>query len=159
MDYMFAPGFIGTRAPFFMDFVTLIVALLPIFVYGAILLARRRKYKLHAIAQNLIFIFSVIIIGYFEMGVRIGGGFDAFISGSGVSHTYASIVLGIHILIATVTLFYWVMIIVFGNREYRLKQLPGHASKAHKHLAVKTFVGIVLTSFSGIWVYLLLFVY
>lgn len=159
MQYMFEPGFIGTRAPFFMDFVTLIVALLPLLVYAAILLARRGHYKLHAIVQNLIFIFSVIIIGYFEMGVRMGGGFDAFISGSGVSHAYASVVLGIHIVIATVTLFYWVMMIVFGNRDYRLKQLPGIASRTHRHLAVKTFIGIVLTSFSGIWVYLLLFVY
>ena len=159
MNYMFAPGFIGTRAPFFMDVVTLIVALLPLLVYGAILVARNGHYKIHAIMQNIIFIFSVIIIGYFEMGVRVGGGFDAFISGSGVSHTYASVVLGIHILIATVTLFYWVMTVVFGNREYRAKQLPGLASRAHKKLAVKSFVGIVLTSFSGIWVYLLLFVY
>ena len=159
MNYMFASGFIGTRAPFFMDIVTLIVALLPLLVYAAILLARKGEYKLHAIVQNIIFIFSVIIIGYFEMGVRVGGGFDAFISGSGVSHTYASVVLGLHIVIAIVTLFYWVMTVVFGNREYRAKQLPGLASKAHKKLAVKTFVGIVLTAFSGIWVYLLLFVY
>jgi len=127
MNYMFAPGFIGTRAPFFMDIVTLIVALLPLLVYGAILLARGGNYKSHAVVQNIIFIFSVIIIGYFEMGVRIGGGFDAFISESGVSH--------------------------------RQKTLPGRASQGHKILAVKTFVGIVLTSFSGIWVYLLLFVY
>ena len=156
---MFAPGFMGTRAPFFMDVVTLIVALLPLLVYGAILLARRGDYKLHAIVQNIIFTLSVIIIGYFEMGVRVGGGFDAFISGSGVSHTYAFVVLGLHIIIATVTLFFWVMTVVFGNREYRAKQLPGLASRAHKKLAVKTFVGIVLTAFSGIWVYLLLFVY
>ena len=159
MNYMFAPGFIGTRAPFFMDVVTLIVALLPLLVYGAILLARGGNYKSHAVVQNIIFIFSVIIIGYFEMGVRIGGGFDAFISESGVSHTYASVVLGLHILIATVTLFYWVMVIVYANMQYRQKTLPGRASQGHKILAVKTFVGIVLTSFSGIWVYLLLFVY
>jgi len=156
---MFAPGFIGTRAPFFMDVVTLIVALLPLLVYGAILLARKGNYKLHAVVQNIIFIFSVIIIGYFEMGVRIGGGFDAFMAESGVSHTYASVVLAMHILIATVALFYWTMVIVYANRQYRKKTLPGRSSQGHKILAVKTFIGIVLTSFSGIWVYLLLFVY
>ncbi|MDQ7067856.1 MAG: hypothetical protein Q9M40_07695 [Sulfurimonas sp.] len=41
MNYMFESGFLGTKAPFFMDFVTLLVALLPVLVYGAILLAKK----------------------------------------------------------------------------------------------------------------------
>jgi putative membrane protein len=159
MEYMFADGFMGTRAPFFMDIVTLIVALLPLLTYSSILFARRGRYKMHALTQNLIFVISVIIIGYFESGVRLGGGFDAFMIGSGVSHTYASIVMVIHIIIATVTLFYWVGIIFTANNNMRKKVLPGSASIAHKSLAFKTFTGIIFTSFSGIWVYLLLFVY
>ena len=159
MNYMFADGFMGTRAPFFMDVVTLIVALLPLLIYSAILLARKGMYKTHALMQNLIFIISVIVIGYFESGVRLGGGFDAFIIGSGVSHTYASIVMVAHIIIATVTLFYWIGTIFRANSEFRKKILPGRASASHKFLALKTFLGIIFTSFSGIWVYLLLFVY
>ena len=159
MNYMFEAGFLGTRAPFFMDVVTLIVACLPLLVYVAILFAKNKKYKLHGVVQTLIFVFSVVIIGYFEMGVRVGGGFNAFMSGSGVSHTYASIILGVHIVIATVTLFYWTYIIVYANYEFKRQLLPGRASSSHRLLAIKTFTGIVLTSFSGIWVYLLLFVY
>ena len=159
MDYMFAEGFLGTRAPFFMDFVTLIVAFLPLLVYGSILLAKKRLYKMHAFTQNLIFIVSVIVVGYFEYGVRVGGGFDAFMEGSGVSYTYSSIVLGIHILIAVLTLFYWGVTIFKSNSQYINGSLPGERSPAHKLLALKTFLGIVFTSFSGIWVYLLLFVF
>jgi len=159
MDYMFADGFMGTRAPFFMDVVTLIVALLPLLIYSAIVFAKKGMYKTHALMQNLIFIISVIVIGYFESGVRLGGGFDAFIIGSGVSHTYASIVMVAHIIIATVALFYWVRIIFRANREFRKGLLPGRASRGHKLLALKTFLSIIFTSFSGIWVYLLLFVY
>jgi len=159
MDYMFEAGFLGTRAPFFMDFVTLIVALLPLFVYIAILFARKKRYKLHALLQNIIFLFSVIVITYFELGVRVGGGFSAFMQESGVSYTYASVILVLHIIIAIVSFFYWILIIMRANYEFVKKLIPGRASKAHKILAIKTFIGIILTSLSGIWVYLLLFVY
>ena len=159
MKYMFADGFLGTKAPYFMDMVTLIVAILPLLVYGAILLAKAKHYKLHAFMQNLIFVFSVVVIGYFELGVRVGGGFEAFMSESGVSYTYALVVLILHIIIATLTLFYWILTVFRGNYHFTKKSLPGRATKEHKILAFKTFMGIVFTSLSGIWVYLLLFVY
>lgn len=159
INYMFEAGFLGTRAPLFMDVVTLIVALLPLLVYFAILFAKNKYYKTHALLQNFIFLFSVVVIMYFELGVRVGGGFKEFVAGSGVSHTYAAIVLGVHILIATVTLFLWILLMMRTNYEFIKKFIPGIARASHIRLALKTFVGIVLTSFSGIWVYLLLFVY
>lgn len=158
MDYMFEAGFLGTKAPLFMDVVTLVVAFLPLLVYGGILLARKKMFVLHAIVQNLIYIFSIIVVGYFELGVRVGGGFDAFISSSDVSFTYALIVLIVHIFIAVVTLYYWSRTIISANLHFRKKLIPGKSSQHHRLLAMKTFMGIVFTSFSGIWVYLLLFV-
>ncbi|MEA2072712.1 MAG: DUF420 domain-containing protein [Campylobacterota bacterium] len=159
MDYMFEAGFLGTKAPLFMDMVTLIVALLPLLVYGAILLARKKMYLLHTIVQNFIFVFSVIVVAYFELGVRVGGGFDAFMSESGVEYTYALIVLIVHIFIAVTTLFYWSRTMITGNVAFKQGALPGRASYSHKVLAFKTVLGITLTSFTGIWVYLLLFVF
>ena len=151
MDYMLQAGFLGTRAPIFMDVVTIIVALLPLLVFGAISFAIRKKYKAHAISQIVIFIFSVIVVTYFEIGVRIGGGFDVLIEGSEVSHNYALIVLLIHIAIAVVTLFLWTLTIL---------RVKNHLQEnKHRKIARATFTGIVLTSLSGIWVYLLLFVY
>jgi len=159
MNYMFQTGFLGTRAPFFMDFVTLIVVFLPLIVYMSILFARKGRYILHAITQNAIFITAIIILSYFELGVRVGGGFDAFIQDSGVSHTYASIILVLHIIIATVMLFYWVRTVLNANIQFKKGLIPGPQSRSHKLLAAKTFISIIFTSFSGIWVYLLLFVY
>jgi putative membrane protein len=148
---MFESGFLGTRAPFFMDFVTLIVALLPFLMMGAISFARMKKYKAHQIAQYILFVVSVIVVGYFEVGVRIGGGFDSFIEGSSVAHNYALMVLIVHIIIAVVTLFVWTMAITRAKKYLR--------EKKHKHMGKMTFSGVILTSLSGIWVYLLLFVY
>lgn len=159
MDYMFEAGFLGTKAPFFMDFVTLLVALLPLLVYGAIILARKKMYKTHMIIQNIIFVVALVVVAYFEVGVRMGGGFDAFMEDSGVPYTYALIVLLLHILIAVVMLFYWGLTILNGNITYRKRQLPGYASRSHKIMAYKAYLAIIFTSFSGIWVYLLLFVY
>jgi len=45
MNYMFQPGFLGTRAPFFMDFVTLIVAFLPLLIGVAIWTAPRTGFR------------------------------------------------------------------------------------------------------------------
>ncbi|MDQ7067857.1 MAG: DUF420 domain-containing protein [Sulfurimonas sp.] len=116
-------------------------------------------YKAHMIVQNIIFVVALVVVAYFEVGVRVGGGFDAFMEGSGVPYTYALIVLIVHIIIAVAMLFYWGVTIFHGNSNYRKGNLPGHASRTHKVLALKTFLTIVFTSFSGVWVYLLLFVY
>jgi putative membrane protein len=159
MDYMFQAGFLGTRAPFFMDVVTLIVAILPLLIFGAILLARKGYTKLHMLAQNIIFLVSLVVIAYFEIGVRVGGGFDVFVSDTGVSHGYVLWVLILHIIIAVVTLVYWTLTMIGANLQYAKKELPGRYSIGHRVLAIKATLGIVLTSLSGIWVYLLLFVY
>lgn len=159
MDYMFEIGFMGTRAPFFMDVVTLIVAILPLLIFGAILLVRKGLPKLHMLAQNIIFLVSLVVIAYFEIGVRVGGGFDVFVSDSSVSHNYVLWVLIVHIIIAILTLYFWTLTIISANMKYFKKELPGKYSVGHKVVAIKATLGIILTSLSGIWVYLLLFVY
>jgi len=151
MNYMFEPGFLGTRAPFFMDFVTLIVSLLPLLVASAIYLAKNKKYKLHSYAQIIIFAFSVIVLIYFETGIRMGGGFNFFMKESNVSHNYAFIVLIFHIIIATISLVFWATTIFMAKKQLQLKK--------HKKAGLITFVGVVMTSLTGIWVYFLMFVY
>jgi len=157
---MFEVGFLGTRAPFFMDFVTLIVALLPLLVGIAISFARKQKYELHGIVQTLIFVISVIVVGYFEYGVRLGGGYEAFVQNTHVSHDYLFVVLMIHIVISVITLGVWASTIFHARKESKRGGiLPGSHSLSHKKAGLRTFVGIVLTSLTGIWVYLLLFVF
>lgn len=151
MDYMFELGFLGTRAPFFMDFVTIIVALLPLLMMGAISLAVAKKYKFHAIAQRVLFIVSTIVLIYFEIGVRVGGGFEGFMEGSSVSYSYALVVLIVHIVISVFTMFIWALTLLRTKKHLK--------ENTHKKMARITFIGVLFTSLSGIWVYLLLFVY
>ncbi|MCK9492451.1 MAG: DUF420 domain-containing protein [Sulfurimonas sp.] len=151
LEYMFQTGFLGTRAPFFMDVVTLIVALLPLLVASAIFLARVKRYKLHSYVQIFIFAFSVIVLGYFETGVRMMGGFDAFMQKSSVSYNYAFIVLIFHIAVSIITIIIWGMAIFMAKKLLRQNK--------HKKIGIITFSGVVLTSLTGIWVYFLMFVY
>lgn len=151
MNYMFQSGFLGTRAPLFMDFVTIIVALLPFLVAFAIYLAKQKKYKLHAFSQIVIFMVSVIVLIYFETGVRISGGFEAFMKDSTVSYSYALVVLIVHIVIAILTLMLWVRNIFMSKKLLHYRK--------HRRIGIYTFVGIIFTSLTGIWVYFLMFVF
>ena len=159
MEYMFSHGFLGTRAPFFMDFVTLIVTLLPFLVAIAIKFAKLKYYTAHSLVQISIFIFSILVLGYFEYGIRISGGFSTYIKDSGVEYNYALWVLIVHIIISVLTIGIWLSTLVNAHRDRLHKALPGLHSKSHKMAGIRTFIGIVLTSLSGVWVYLLLFVY
>ncbi len=160
MDYMFQPGFLGTKAPFFMDFVTLVVALLPLLIGMAIAFAKKGYYTLHGTLQGIIFIVSLIVVGYFEYGVRLGGGYEAFVQNTHVSHNYLFSVLMIHIAIAVITLGIWSSTLVRAYKEHRRGGvLPGIGREAHKRAGIRTFIAISLTSLTGIWVYLLLFVF
>jgi len=156
---MFETGFLGTRAPFFMDFVMIMVALLPLLALGAIRMAKIKSYKLHSLSQSIIFLVSVIVVSYFEYGVRAGGGFEKFMEGSNTSHNYALYVLLFHIAIAIISLIIWIRTIWKARKAVKTGTLPGRASQYHKRAGQITFIGICLTAFTGIWVYVLLFVY
>ena len=157
MDYMFQPGFLGTRAPFFMDFVMIMVAFLPLLVAIAISFAKKKSYKAHGFVQQLIFVVAVIVVGYFEYGVRKGGGFNGFLESSSVSHTYAFYVLIFHIIVAVIGFGIWANTLIHARKDNKNATLPGLYSDSHKKAGKRAFLWIVLTSVTGIWVYILLF--
>lgn len=157
MDYMFQPGFLGTRAPFFMDFVMIMVALLPLLVVIAISFAKKKHYTLHALVQSTIYVVAVVVVGYFEYGVRAGGGYEGFVKGSSVSHHYAFYVLLFHIAVAVIGFIVWTYTLWTARKDSKAKTLPGLYSKSHKKAGKRAFLWIVATSVTGIWVYILLF--
>lgn len=159
MDSLFEMGFLGTRAPLFMDIVSVIVLALPFLVCGAILLAKNKHYHAHERAQILLFVVSVIVVGFFEYGVRMEGGYKSLMEGSSVSHDYLLYVLIFHIMIAVSTLILWIKTLYSAKQSKKNSTLPGTLSHKHKQDGQRTFVGIVLTMLTGAWVYALLFVY
>jgi len=159
MNYMFEAGFLGTKAPFFMDFVMLIVALLPLLIGLGIVMARRDAWRVHRAYQWIIFVISVVVVGWFEYGVRVGGGFHSFVENSTLPKMLLWGVLIFHIVVSTLTIIWWVRTLVAAERAYHANNLPGGHTLPHRRQGWWTAVGIFLTSLSGIWVYLLLFVF
>ncbi len=151
LEFMNLPGFFGTRAPLFMDIVSLIVAFLPFLMLGVISLARRKEYKLHALLQGILFVVSVLVVTFFEIGVRFVGGFKSFMEGSHVGHDYAFIVLIFHIMVSVITLIIWTTTLLMAKKQLQLNK--------HKRAGWLTFVGVCMTVLTGAWVYMILFVY
>ena len=154
---MFETGFLGTRAPFFMDFVMIMVAVLPILVAIAIAFSKKKNYQLHAVSQIILFVVAVVVVSYFEYGVRVGGGYEGFVQGSSVSHDYAFYVLIFHIVVALLGFGIWTHTLVRAYKDSKYNALPGLYSGSHKKAGKRAFIGIVLTAVTGIWVYILLF--
>ena len=151
LEFMNLPGFLGTRAPLFMDIVSIIVAFLPFLMLGIIYLARIQNYKLHALLQGVLFVVSVLVLTFFEIGVRFVGGFKSFMDGSGVGHDYAFIVLIFHIMVSVTTLIIWTRTLFTAKKQLQANK--------HKQAGWMTFIGVSMTMLTGGWVYLILFVY
>jgi putative membrane protein len=154
---MFETGFLGTSAPFYMDLVTLYFAILPLLMGSAIFVAVKKRYELHYKMQLSIFVLTLLIVGVFEVGVRISGGFSAFMEQSNANTTFMIIFLLIHILIALATVVLYSILIYSAIKQFRLKSAP--IVKSHKKLGMIVFFGMSITSFMGVMIYYLLFAY
>ena len=143
MNIFLQQGFLS-KAPLFIDITTVIVAILPLLVWFAIRVAQNGNIELHKKLQLTLFIFSVIVLVFFEYFIRVIGGVEKF--ELNIDKTLFFTILIIHIIIAVVTLFLWIYTIIKSSEPTK-----------HKKAAIFAFSGIVLTSITGIIVYILLF--
>jgi len=158
MEYMFQSGFLGTRAPFFMDIVVIIVALLPFLIGLGVWFARLKYHKLHYFVQTILFVVTVVVLIYFEYGVKVGGGFKEYMKGSSIDLSFALSFLIFHIIIATITMIIWARILRIAFSDRKRRTLPGLYSKLHKKLGKLVAFFIFLTSITGVGVYGILFI-
>jgi putative membrane protein len=158
MEYMFQAGFLGTRAPLFMDEFIVVVALLPFLIGASIWFAIKESYKLHRIMQTLLFVITLGILIYFEYGIQVGGGFSHYIKDSSINPDFAYKFLIFHIIIASITLVMWAFIVHFATADRKRRALPGLYSNAHKKSGRRVAFMILLTSLTGIGVYWMLFI-
>jgi len=154
---MFELGFFDTKAPLYMDIITLYFALLPFFMGSAIFMAIKKRYEAHYRMQILIFIITLVIVGIFEVGVRVSGGFNAFMQQSNADYLSMIIFLVFHILVAFASVVLYSILIYSSFKQFRLKSEP--LVKSHKKLGIVVFSGMSLTSVSGVMIYYFLFMY
>lgn len=152
---MFEVGFLGTNAPLYMDMITVYFALLPFLMGLAIFMAIKKRYKLHYIMQLSIYIVSIVFVTIFEIGIRMSGGFNAFIEGSITDYDGMTAFLIVHIVIAIVSVALWSKLIYSATKEYLRNDKKWVTS--HKKLGKIIYVGMSITSVMGVSIYYFLF--
>jgi len=68
-------------------------------------------------------------------------------------------VLIFHIIVATLSLVIWTYTLFHGLKILKSRNFERGVVNRHKKLGVISYIGITLTALTGIWVYLLMFVY
>ncbi len=154
---MFEVGFLGTKAPFYMDLITLYFGMLPVLLGSAIFMAMKHKYELHYKMQLSIFIVTLVVVVIFEIGVRVSGGFNEFMSDSNANYSAMAIFLAVHILIAIVSVIMWAVLIYSALRQFRLHKKP--LVRSHAKIGKWVYFGMTITSIMGVMIYYFLFSY
>ncbi len=155
---MFEAGFLGTRAPLYMDLVTIFFGLLPVLVGYAIYLAIKGQHRAHFKWQAVLFIITMVMVVVFEVGVRLDGGFNGFMEGSELSYSGVLIYLVVHIIIALITVVVWGLTIYKSMKVYVSEGADSSYFAEHKRKARWLYLGIVITSLMGCSMYPILFV-
>lgn len=153
---MFETGFIS-GAPLFMDIVTIYFSFLPILLAFAIVLAKQKKYHEHMISQIGIFILTMLFVVFFEVSIRIYGGFSVFLEDSNTDKEFFLIALIAHIIIAIISLISWSTLNIKTYLAFKKDGFDSPIFKSHRSKAILVFLGMTITSYSGTWMYYLLF--
>jgi len=155
-------GFLGTRADLLMDIVVVVFAVLPFVELWAIKLARARRHAAHLRFQVASLIAILLAVVLFEVDIRLSGGTVAFMKDSPLAGTtFLRVFLIVHVLIAVTTFTAWAVLDVKSWRRHRAEStraLPGPWSSSHKRFGKRVYVGICLTSITGIALYVMGFV-
>ena len=154
---MFEIGFLSDKAPLFMDIVSLYFLILPLLLFFSINLAIKKKFLLHLKSQMAIFVFSMLIIVIFEIGVRVIGGFGEFLKDSSIPYNFFIIFLILHIIIAIISVIGWIAMIIKSYTLYKQDGFNSEFFKTHKNYSKLLFIGITITSYSGVGIYIILF--
>ncbi|MBN2896497.1 MAG: DUF420 domain-containing protein [Campylobacterales bacterium] len=154
---MFAEGFLGTHALWYMDVATLYFGVLPLLLLGAIILAAKGRYVAHGMAQMTLFVLTLAVVALFEVGVRVSGGFMAFMERSHADMGFMVPFLIVHVLVALLSVVVWSALIYGAFKRTYIEKQPLGAS--HKRVGRYVFAGLCATSVMGVSIYYLLFSY
>ena len=158
MDFLREPGFLGTGAPMFMDFVTVVIVLMPLLVAGGIRFAKQKKYGLHAAVNTVLMVTSILVLGFYEYGILQAASNKVVDENALLSNSQLLWIIGIHIALALITLGMWVNIVLNASKHYEAG-LPGIYSKRHARAGKRLFIAIVVTSLLSLWIYYMVYVH
>lgn len=153
------PGFLGTRADVFMDVVIVIVALVPALLFGSRWLARSGRLRQHRQAQILLSAVFAVVVGLFEVYIRVKGGVDGISPGSSFHEsTFLYAFLAVHLCFAVSSALLWIWLFVVSLRRFPNPPAPGAFSAQHQRWGRITMGAMMMTAITGLGLYGLCFV-
>jgi len=151
-------GFLGTKAPMYMDLITIYFALLPFLLAFSIYFAIKKNYKKHFFSQALILSITLLVVIIFEIGVRVSGGFLEYSKDTSISYTFMLTFLIIHIIIAIASISGWLYLFITSYLAYKKDKFRTIQSSKHKKIGKAIFFSLTISSLMGICIYIFLFV-
>jgi len=156
---MFPQGFLGTRADVLTDLITVGYGVIPLVLYLSALRARRGEHRLHRNIQCICLALLTVILILFETNIRLRGGSDALYLTSSFANTplLRFSLIG-HLAIAISTYVGWCGLTIASLRRFQ-RTLPGDFGATHRRMGRLVIAGNVATAVTGMWIYLLGFVF
>jgi len=157
VEYLFDAGFLGTRAPFYMDGIVVYLLSLPILMSFSIFLATNRKYGLHRFTQTILFLVTLSVLLVFNYGIHILENFDKLTIVNAIGEKQLFIFLIIEIFLSMLLLIMWLSILLFAIADRRRRGLPGLYSLSHRKSGKRLFMIMLLTVLSNVYLYWILY--
>ncbi|PLY10882.1 MAG: hypothetical protein C0626_04415 [Arcobacter sp.] len=145
--------------PLHMNVMVIFFSILPFVVLLSINYARNKKYKLHLISQGFVLILTLLVLAYFEVMIRIDGGFFEFAKQSNMSHDFLVKYLFFHIALSIIAAILWIRLFFNSMSVYRAGKIDSLKNSKHKRDGKITFLFLLLSCVTGVFLYLFLFIF
>ena len=142
------------NAPLYMIIVTLYFILLPFLLGVTIYQATQKRYQLHIQLQTSLFVLTLGVIIYFEIMLRISGGFLNYKQYSSFDESFMIVYLIVHILIAIAAILLWAYLIITSIKDYKHNRMN---NLKHKRMGKILFSLLTISCIMGTGMYGMLF--
>ena len=146
-------GFLGTRADTLIDLAIVFFVLAPFLMVYALRLAAQRRHREHRNLQAGLLLAAVVAVLMLEISLRFGGAGDAFAASSLYGPPMTALFV-VHLAIAIPTFILWCWLAALSWRRFS-HTLPGPFGRTHRRWGKLAFVGLCLSSATGIGLYVM----
>ena len=152
-------GFLGYNATLMLDVVACaLVVVVPTLLFSLFAVKIRHNYRLHKALQISLGIVLLVIVGLFEIDMRIHGGIDGILAKRSrlltpVERDSFNTLLYVHLFFAISTVVLWATTLTLALKQIPNPPVPCDHSRLHKRLGWMSAVDITLTSVTGLMVY------
>ena len=150
-------GFLGTRADAFIDAAIVFFVAAPFLMAYALRLAARRRHREHRNLQAGLLGAAVVAVLMLEISIRFGSAGEAYRASS----LYGPAMVGlfaVHLAVAVPTFGLWCWLAALSWRRFT-RTLPGPFGRRHRLWGKLAFVGLCLSSVTGIAMYVMGFAF